>query len=310
MIISASRRTDVPAFYSEWFFNRIKEGFVYVRNPINKHAVSKVSLNPKVVDCIVFWTKNPSTHFIENLNLFSSYQYYFQFTVNPYNKSIEVNVPQKKFVINNFIKLSEKIGKEKVIWRYDPILLSEEYTTDYHIQYFEELAKCLHRYTEKCIISFVEFYKKCERNLKGTTVRPPDDSEKLALSKKLKDIAAFYGLQLETCAVEYDLGAIGIPPGKCIDNNLIERITGRKIKAKKDKNQRGKCRCIESIDIGEYSTCKHHCLYCYANYNSEKVIENTNMHITTSPLLIGEVKDSDQIKERKMYSLFEKTLFD
>ena len=310
MILSVSRRTDIPAFYSEWFFTRIKEGYVYTRNPINKNAVSKISLNPQVIDCIVFWTKNPSLLFMENLELIDSYKYYFQFTLNPYNDSIEQNVPTKQIVINNFIKLSEKIGKEKVIWRYDPILLSEEYTLQYHVQYFEKLAERLHQYTEKCIISFVDFYKKCERNLRGTNVRTLENPEIIELSKKFKEISNFYRIRLETCAEENELNSIGIIHGRCIDNALIERITDKKIEAKKDKNQRSICGCIESIDIGEYNTCKHNCLYCYANFDQERVIDNSKMHITSSPLLIGEIKNTDIVKERKMYSLFKKTLFD
>ncbi|HNW56661.1 MAG TPA: DUF1848 domain-containing protein [Bacteroidales bacterium] len=310
MILSVSRRTDIPAFYSEWFFTRIKEGYVYTRNPINKNAVSKISLNPQVIDCIVFWTKNPSLIFMENLGLIASYKYYFQFTINPYNDSIEQNVPKKQIVINNFIKLSEKIGKEKVIWRYDPILLSKECTLQYHVQYFEELAKRLHQHTEKCIISFIDYYKKCEQNLKEANVRTLENSEVIELSKNLKDISDFYGLRLETCAEEYELDSIGIFHGRCIDNDLIERITGEKIEAKKDKNQRSLCGCIESIDIGEYNTCKHNCLYCYANYSRGRVLDNSKMHITSSPLLLGEIKNTDIVKEREMYSLFKKTLFD
>lgn len=310
MILSVSRRTDIPAFYSEWFFNRIEEGFAYTRNPMNKNAVSKISLSPEVIDCIVFWTKNPALSFMKNLGLLNAYQYYFQFTITPYNEFIEQSIPKKQLVINNFIKLSEKLGKGKVIWRYDPILLSKEYTVAYHTKYFEELAKRLHQYTDKCIISFIDFYKKCEWNLKDTSVRTLENSEIIELSTKLKDIADFYGIKIETCGEEFESDTIGINQGMCIDNKLIEKITGKRIKAKKDKNQRPFCGCMESVDIGEYNTCRHYCLYCYANINKETVANNSKMHVTTSPLLIGELKHNDIVKERKMYSLIEKTLFD
>lgn len=310
MILSVSRRTDIPAFYSEWFFNRIKEGYVYVRSPYDKNAVSKVSLNPKLIDCIIFWTKNPSENFIKNLHKISNYNYYFQFSLNPYDKTLEQNISQKKKIIAKFKKVSELLGKEKIIWRYDPILLSDSYTIEYHIEYFDKLATILSPFTEKCIISFIDLYKKCERNLKGTTVRELDNNEIILLAKKLKEIASKFNLKLESCAEEYDLDLANIKHGKCIDNILIERITGKILKAKKDKNQREVCGCIESIDIGEYNTCLHNCLYCYANFSKEKVVENFTKHDSESPLLIGHIKSTDIIKERKMSSLLEKSLFD
>ena len=136
MIISASRRTDIPAFYSDWFFNRIKEGYVLVRNPMNAHQISKISLSADVIDCIVFWTKNPRP-MINRLDELKDYNYYFQFTLNSYAKDIEPNVPSKdKEIIKSFRELSEKIGKDRVVWRYDPILINDNYSVDHHIKYF------------------------------------------------------------------------------------------------------------------------------------------------------------------------------
>jgi len=301
MILSVSRRTDIPAFYSEWFFKRIQAGYVMVRNPMNRNQVSKISLESDVVDCFVFWTKNPE-EMLGKLYLLDqmSYNYYFQFTLNPYGKDIEKNVPQKNEITDTFIRLSEKIGKNKVIWRYDPILLTEKITTDYHVRYFEYLAKKLKDYTEKCIISFVDLYKKCQRNLK--VIKPLDfnDDIKRLLSEKILGIAKSYGLKLETCAEDIELSDIGIPHGKCIDDNLISQICKGKIELGKDKNQREACGCITSIDIGEYNTCRHNCLYCYANYDYEVVNRNVLAHNPNSPFLIGEERNTDKIYERKM----------
>ena len=159
MIISASRRTDIPSYYSEWFYNRIKEGFVYVRNPMNIHQIGKISLSPDVVDGIVFWTKNPAP-MLDRLGELEKYTYYFQFTVNPYSTDVEPNVPSKNdTIIPTFQKLSSIIGKERIVWRYDPILLNEKYTVDYHIKYFSMLADKLAYYTEKCTVSFLDMYK-------------------------------------------------------------------------------------------------------------------------------------------------------
>lgn len=154
MILSASRRTDIPNYYSEWFFNRIREGFVYVRNPMNAQQVSKIDITPKVVDCIVFWTKNPEP-MLDRLDELASYKYYFQFTLTGYGKDMECNVPHKKEkMIPIFQELSKKIGTKKVIWRYDPILFTKKYTPEYHLKAFEQIATALQGYTEKCVVSF------------------------------------------------------------------------------------------------------------------------------------------------------------
>jgi DNA repair photolyase len=308
MIVSVSRRTDIPAFYSEWFFRRLKEGFVYVRNPINIKQISKISLLPKDVDCFVFWSKNPESfqNHLEELTLF---KYYFQFSINSYDTDLEPFVPRKKEVIKTFINLSKKIGKEKVIWRYDPILLTKKYTIEYHIKYFESIAKLISPFTEKCVISFVDIYKKCEINLKKTDVRELSVNEITDITRRLKLISDCYNLRIETCAEDINLDSLGVVHGKCIDNILIERILGKRVKIAKDKNQRKSCGCVESVDIGAYNTCKHGCLYCYANVNSKIVYENFKAHSLKSPLLFGEICEKDEIKERESKSIIESSLF-
>lgn len=159
MILSVSRRTDIPAFYSDWFFNRLHEGFVDVRNPMNIHQISRIKITPDVVDCIVFWTKNPY-NMLARLYELKKYNYYFQFTINPYGKDIEANVPVKTEIIDTFRRLSLLIGRNRVIWRFDPILITDEINVIYHIKYFEELAKRLENLTTRCVISFVDLYKK------------------------------------------------------------------------------------------------------------------------------------------------------
>lgn len=309
MILSVSRRTDIPAFYSDWFFNRIKEGFVYVRNPMNIHQISKIEINPNIIDCIVFWTKNPKK-MLNRLNELNNYNYYFQFTLNPYNQLLELNVPRKSSIIETFRELSEKIGSNRVIWRYDPILLSNDIDINYHIKYFEEIAKRLSSFTNKCTISFIDNYKKTEKNLKETGSRELIDEEIKTLSKELVKIASSYNIEIQTCAEKIDLEATGISHGKCIDNVIIENIIGYQLETKKDKNQRSECGCIESIDIGEYNTCFHNCLYCYANFDKEQVLLKKRKHNPSSPLLIGDVTDKDIIKERCLVSLRRKGLFE
>jgi DNA repair photolyase len=303
MILSVSRRTDIPAFYSEWFFNRIKEGFLYVKNPINRKQISKIMIKQNVIDCIVFWTKNPKP-MLDNLDLLSEYAYYFQYTLNPYGKTIEQNVPFLDESINIFKRLSDKIGPEKVIWRYDPIFITKEFNSIKHIYTFEKIAKSLSKYTDKCVISFLDVYKKCERNMKILMYRTLTDEEILILSSEISKIAMEHGIILETCAEEIDLTSIGIIKGKCIDDELISKISNKNLIIGKDKNQREICGCVASIDIGSYNTCKHNCIYCYANYDLNTVLKNSNEHDNHSALLCGSLLGDEKITERKMVSNF------
>lgn len=298
LIISASRRTDIPACYSEWFYNRIKEKYVLVRNPMNIHKISRINLSPDVIDCIVFWTKNPLP-MIKKLDNLKEYNFYFQFTINSYGVDVEPDVPDKNdIIIPAFQYLSDKIGAEKVIWRYDPIFLSKKYTIDYHVEHFEKIAKRLKGYTCKCTISFIDLYKNTVNNIKDLDLIEITDLDKRNLARELSKIAFSYGLKMDTCAENIELGEYGITHAKCIDDRLIEHITGYKLNVDKDKNQRKECKCVSSIDIGMYNTCTNGCKYCYANYNSGLVKRNSETHNPESSLIYGQVMENDNIKDR------------
>jgi len=299
MIISASRRTDIPAFYSDWFSNRIKEGFVLVRNPFNFHQVSKIDLSPEVVDCIVFWTKNPQP-MIDTLSGLEKYNFYFQFTLTPYDNTIETNVPEKPLLIKTFRELSARIGSDRVIWRYDPIFLTGAFDVNYHVKCFEYMAEKLAGYTKRCVISFMDMYKKTERNLKGIDLVPMNEETMREIACHLSLIAKKYDLQLVTCCEDINLTEYDIRPGKCIDDELISKIIDKKIDLKKDPNQRLSCGCVQSIDIGAYNTCQHKCLYCYANFNTGLVDKNARLHSATSPLLYGQLEEGDKVIVRKV----------
>ncbi|MCM1158627.1 MAG: DUF1848 domain-containing protein [Clostridium sp.] len=306
MILSVSRRTDIPNYYSEWFLRRIKEGYVYVRNPINAHQVSKIILSPEIVDCIVFWTKNPEPMFAQ-LEELDAYKYYFQFTLTGFGNDIECNVPhKKKTMIPIFQKLSHKIGKEKVIWRYDPIIFTDKYNLKYHLKAFEQIAKELHGYTSKCVISFVDIYTKNRKNMKALNPFLLTEIDLAAFAKEIALIAGSYNIKVAACAEPVDLSPYGIERNCCIDKGLIEKITGCKIQADKDKNQRKECGCIESIDIGTYNTCNNGCQYCYASYSRESVAQNCKLYDVDSPLLCGKITENDKITERKVKSLKER----
>jgi len=287
MILSASRRTDIPAYYSDWFLNRISEGFVSVRNPRNFNQVRHIELTPDTVDGIVFWTKNPAP-MINRLGELQDYMYYFQFTITPYGKDVEPNVPQKTTdILSSFKRLSEIVGADRIIWRYDPILFNAKYTADYHIQAFEKIAHALHNYTRKVTISFIDTgYKAVKNNISKLNLTEFSAAMKTTFAAALASMAHSYGLSIDACAQEIDLQKYGISRANCIDSQLFEKLFGRILDIQKDKNQRAGCGCASSIDIGMYNTCMNGCIYCYANYIQKAVIGNYKKHNPQSSYLI------------------------
>lgn len=305
MIISASRRTDIPSYYSEWMLNRLKEKYVLVRNPMNFHQVSKIDLSPDVVDAIVFWTKNPAP-MLTRLDEISDYTYYFQFTLTAYGQEVERNLPSKsETVIPTFRRLSREIGKERVVWRYDPIFFSEKYSMQYHCRSFEALASKLSGCTEKCTVSFMDVYRNTKKNLKALNAVRDTREMQEELLYRFAETARKYGISIDVCAETGDFRGLGVGPARCIDKERIERIGGIRLNAGKDPNQRPECGCAASIDVGAYNTCKTGCLYCYANYAENTVERNFGAHDSSSPLLFGEVGALDTVRERKVKSLLE-----
>lgn len=294
MIVSVSRRCDIPAFYSDWFWARMREGYALVRNPMNHHQVSRVDLTPDAVDGIVFWTKNPSP-MLEKLSSLDAYTYYFQFTLNAYARDIEPYVPAKSNVLLPvFMRLSDAIGPERVVWRYDPILLSERYAVDYHQKYFERLAKALCRYTKKCIISFIDIYPSIAKKMAHMGIQAPDEYAMGTLAKALSQICQAYSFTLETCSEAADLSAYGIGHARCVDSDLLQRLSGRPLHVRKDRNMRPACGCAASVDIGAYDTCTHGCVYCYACHGTP-----AHIYDSSSPLLCGALSPNDAIRDRK-----------
>lgn len=315
MILSVSRRTDIPNYYSEWFYNRIKEGFLYVRNPMNPRQISKIIVSPETVDCIVFWTKNPEP-MMGRLEELAAYPFYFQFTLTGYGSAIEPGVPHKREeMIPIFRKLSEQIGRKKVIWRYDPIFFSDTYTETYHLRAFAQIAGMLRGYTDKCVISFLDLYRKnqavmqrlgmkafCFEDQGKTDSAEPTGIEYdkiMSFARRLHDIAKENDMEIASCAEEIDLSECGITHNSCIDRALIEHMIGVPLKVGKDKNQRTACGCVESVEVGAYHTCLNGCRYCYANDSLVHVKRNYCVYDVNSPLLCGKVGKGDRITERK-----------
>lgn len=297
MILSVSRRTDVPAFFHRWFLGRIREGFALVRNPMNAGQVGRVTLTADTVDCIVFWTKNPAP-MLADLGALDGWPCYFQFTLTPYGHDIEPGLPDKAKVIDTFRRLADRLGPERVIWRYDPILVSAGHTADFHAENFAAMAGALRGYTKKAVVSFVEPYPKTRRSLAAHGIRPPDPEAKRDIAARLSAAARGNFLALEACAQDIDLSHHGIGPARCIDADLASRIAGWPLEIGRDKSQRPHCGCAASIDIGAYDTCPHGCLYCYANHSRAAALENLQNHDAASPILSGIPPDAADISER------------
>ena len=305
MILSASRRTDIPNYYSEWLARRFRAGFLCVRNPMNFRQVSRITLNPNVIDCIVFWTKNPAP-MLPYLDEYRRYMYYFQFTLTGYGREIEPGLPDKKKVlIPAFRELADRIGKERMVWRYDPVFLSDRYTLDYHVKAFTQIAEALAGKTQRVVISFLDDYEKTKRNMKGINIQGLTKEKMRRLAHSFAVIAGRYGMEIQTCAEKIDLSEYGITHGACIDREYIEHLLGCRLRAGKDHGQRPECRCMESVEIGSYHTCRNGCRYCYANFSDGRVQARIRDFDVDSPILCGKMEPEDRITERKMKTLRE-----
>lgn len=304
MIVSASRRTDIPAFYSEWLMNRLREGYVLVPNPRVPSRFSRVTLNPQVVDCMVFWTKNPAP-MLPKLDEISAmgYPFYFQFTLTPYGRDMEQNLPPKSTLIRTFQKLSCMLGPERTVWRYDPVILTDQMDVGYHLRCFKQMAAALEGYTHRCIFSFLDFYPKVRGPMRNMGAKEIQKSDMLRIAEGFSDIAQEHRLQLFTCCEPVDLSPYGIDHASCIDAAMIEAILGCSVRSRKAAGQRPGCGCIESVEIGAYDCCPHGCKYCYATSSPDTVRNRVRSHDPKSPVLFGLLPQQAIITDREMISV-------
>jgi hypothetical protein len=299
VILSVSRRTDIPRFYSDWFFERIKEGFLYVRNPMNSRQISRIDLSPEQVELIVFWTKDPKPMLPHLLEL-KKVPCYIQFTLTGYGRDVEPGLPNKQDLIHTFIDFSKVLGPDRMVWRYDPIFINNRYEEEYHLRAFGQIGEQLKGHTKKVVISFLDWYGKTARNMKGVEAEEMTQERMLRISKAMAEIAGSCGMRIEACAEAIDLSQSGVQHGSCIDPVMVENILGASIKQKKDKNQRLECGCLESVEVGAYDTCLMGCKYCYANDSQISVERKTAHYDIHSPLLCGKVEEGDKITDRKV----------
>lgn len=265
MIISASRRTDIPAFFSDWFLKILRDGSVKVSNPMNKKQIRTVLLNRAFVDAFVFWSKNPKPFFpvLDVLDK-AGYPYYFLYTLNDYPQAIEPGVPPLEERIETMKQLADRIGPDRVVWRYDPILLTRVISPEQHRERFEKLADSLSGSVNTCIFSFYTPYRKTSRSMAQLGFILPDSDQKRDLVRHLAAVTAKKGIELTACCCPDDYTDLSVRPAACIDPDRLTLITGKTFNRKKDSGQRPECHCISSVDIGTYRTCRHNCRYCYA----------------------------------------------
>ena len=294
MILQTGQRTDIPAFYGQWLINRIREGFVDVRNPYNLLQVTRYPINQEVVDGIAFCTKNPLP-FIPLLNEIVDYRQYWHMTITPYGTDIEPYVPTYASIIEGFKHISKLLNSQSMVWRYDPIILTNEYTVDFHCESFHKMAQALKGYTDTVVVSFLDILDKVAQNF-PEGYRPSLDVQ-TKIIKEFVSIAHSNHMNLKTCGERDIFKEFGADTEGCLTLDCYERAWNIKLKAPKRTPARLECNCYLHGDIGAYDSCSHFCRYCYANTNQAVVRYNRLHHDPNSSLLIGRLSKREIIKE-------------
>ena len=292
MIINTGMRTDIPAFYSTWLLNKIKEGYVLVRNPYYRNQVTRYSLSPQLVDCLAFCTKNPHP-LMAHFDVLDKFKQFWFITITPYGKDLEPNVPDKKQVIEDFKVLSKHLGANAVALRYDPILLNDNFTIEKHVYAFDKLLSQLQGYTKDVTISFLDMYDKVKKN--APNIRTLTDEEQNVIGSEFAKIGKKYDMVIHACCEKKELAEYGIDISGCMSQEIVEKAIGYSLNAPRNGSKRESCNCLMGNDIGMYNTCMHLCKYCYANYSEELVKSNALKHNPNSPFLIGESEKEDNI---------------
>jgi len=267
-LVSVSRRTDIPAFYGQWLINRLRAGFCLVPNPFNPAQVRRVDLRPEAVEGLVFWTRRPDP-FLEHLELLEPRPFYFQMTLTAMPRPLEPHLPPEEELVRQFLALAQRIGRERLVWRFDPLLVTGLTPPEEILSRFRRLARSLAGRTGRVVVSLAHLYPKVRRRMGGLPgLDPVDLKSEPALAAdllgRLAEEGGRHGLEMMVCAPEEDYGRLGFLPGRCVDPEIINRAYGLNLNLPRDKGQRPACGCAESIDIGAYDSCLHGCLYCYA----------------------------------------------
>mgnify|MGYP004463858617 FL=1 len=300
MILNTGCRTDIPAYYGEWFYNRIREGFVLARNPYRPEQVLKYRLDPAVVDALCFCTKNPQP-MLSRLGELNAFRQFWFVTVTPYGREIEPLVPEKARVLESVRQLSAWVGERAVGWRYDPVFITERYSLEYHLRSFERMSAALSGYVNSCVVSFIDLYEKTRRNFPQAKAVSPDEQKRLI--QAFVEIGRKHRISIRTCCENADLAQYGADVSGCMTRAVLEKALDCRLNVPKSKKSpRAECDCLLGADIGMYNTCPHGCVYCYANYDRRTVEQNFQQHDPHSPLLIGHLREGDKIIEARQES--------
>ena len=296
MILNTGQRTDIPAFFPEWFFNRVRAGEVLVRNPVRPELLVRYRIDPAVVDAIVFCTKNPAP-MLPRLGELAAFRQVWHVTVTPYGRDLEPFVPPKKQVVSAIRALSRALGPEKVVWRYDPVIVSSDWPVARHAKAFETLARLLEGAVESAVISFVDLYQKTKANLPGVREVSPD--EIASLVPAFLASASRHGMRLFGCHETQALPAFpGVDCSGCASREALERALGISLAVPADaRGVRANCPCLLGHDIGAYDTCLHGCRYCYATRSFRAAEANVRRHDPASPLLVGRPGPDEEIRD-------------
>ena len=293
MILNTGARTDTVQYFSPWLLRRFREGYVYTRNPLFPHKITRYELSPDKIDAVLFCSKNYAPILPRLDEIAGKYRTYFHYTITAYGKDVEPGVPDRQESVETLLSLEKFVGAKKIAWRYDPILLTEKYTAEYHLETFARLAEAIAPHVDRCIFSFVEMYKKLETNM--PELLPMTQTDKDRIAEGLGRIAARYRLPIQTCGTNGDYSRYGIRASGCATLEIIGNANDCRFKDLRHRGLREGCHCIESRDIGAYDTCLNGCKYCYANKSPQKARENYRLHDPASPLLLGYPEADDVI---------------
>ncbi|MBQ3620881.1 MAG: DUF1848 domain-containing protein [Methanosarcinaceae archaeon] len=306
MIINTGARTDTVQYYTPWLLKRFEEGYVLSRNPLFPDKVTRYELTPETVDCVEFCSKNYRPVLKDLHRITDRFHTHFQYTITAYGKDIEPGVPSVDESIRTLFELEKIVGAKRIFWRYDPVLLTDRYTIQVHLETFDYIASRLAGHVDRCVFSFIEMYRKLEKNM--PELIPMTDSDKEALAKGLGEIAAKHGIYIQTCGSDIDYSRYGIHSSGCITAEILGSANGIMFRRRKHNGMRKGCHCLESRDIGAYDTCPNGCRYCYANKDPQTAAENYRRHDPDSPLLLGRLKETDIIQQGVQTSWLEKKI--
>ena len=303
MIINTGSRTDTVQYYSDWLLKRFKEGFVYSRNPLFPNIVTRYELNPNILDCVVFCSKNYEPILDRLTEITDKFNTYFHYTITAYGRDIEPNVPTIDESIETLIKLSKIVGKQRIAWRYDPILLTKKYTKQVHYNTFDYMSKRLSPHIDRCIFSFVDMYKKLETNMPEIIIL--NNNDKIEIAKNIGSIAKKHNMIIQTCATIEDFKQFGILQSGCMTSEILGNANNITFKKVRHSGNRQWCKCIENRNIGDYDTCPNGCKYCYANKNPQIAQENYKKHNPNDLMILGNLKPTDEIQQSNQKSYLE-----